>query len=419
MNPHSRASLPTVLSQHAEEAAFQWLLRDMAVRAPHYSLRDLADQDEKVEAHLDGLRIGGEAGWEIVGEELGWEEEGEVFTAAELAYESGDPDRIAKVLDVASGSPELARGVISALAWLPEERAAAHLEALLESDDPVRRRIGVGAAAAHRRDPGRRLAELVASDEPVVRTRALRAAGELGRTDLLSGCHRALQSDDDEVRFWGAWSGTLLGDRDAATRVLYDAARSSGPRAGRAADLLARSMPPERVLAWQRQLAEDDERLRLACRVAGALGNPATVPWLLEMMTVDEVARPAGEAFSMITGADLDLDDLEGDWPEGFEAGPTESPEDDEVAMDPDEDLPWPDPERVKAWWAEHRGAFGAGTRHLLGRPMGTDTLRRALRSGMQRQRAAAALELALSAPGAELFETRARGDRQMKRLGS
>lgn len=409
--------VPTVLSQHAEEAAFQWLLRDMAVRAPHYSLRDLADQDDRVEAHLDGLRIAGDAGWEVVSEELGWEEPGEVFAAAAAAYESGDPAWIEEVLDVASGSVELARGAVSALGWLPEKQAVPHLDDLLESDDPIRRRIGVGAAAAHRHDPGARLAELVASDEPAVRTRALRAAGELGRTDLLSPCRRALQTDDDEVRFWGAWSGTLLGDRDAATRVLYATARAGGRRAERAGDLLARSMPPERVLAWQRQLADDGERLRLGCRVAGALGNPGAVPWLLEVMTVEEVARPAAEAFSMITGVDLDLDDLEGEWPEGFEAGPTGGAADEDVAMDPDEDLPWPDPELVRSWWEENRGGYATGTRYLLGRPMETASLQRALRAGMQRQRGAAALELALSRPGATLFEVRARGDRQAERL--
>lgn len=51
-----------IVSQHAEEAAFLWLLRDRAVYAPHYSLADLSELDDRVEAHLDGLRIAGDAG---------------------------------------------------------------------------------------------------------------------------------------------------------------------------------------------------------------------------------------------------------------------------------------------------------------------------------------------------------------------
>jgi len=57
-------------------------------------------------------------------------------------------------------------------------------------------------------------------------------------------------------------------------------------------------------------------------------------------MTIPELARVAGEAFTMITGVDIAYEDLEGAWPEGFVAGPTEDPEDENVAMDPDEDLP-------------------------------------------------------------------------------
>jgi len=55
--------IESIVSQHAEEAAFLWLLRDLAVAAPHYSLQDLADLDERVEAHIDGLRVAGDPGW--------------------------------------------------------------------------------------------------------------------------------------------------------------------------------------------------------------------------------------------------------------------------------------------------------------------------------------------------------------------
>jgi hypothetical protein len=48
-----------VVSQHAEEAAFLWLLRANATRAPHYALKDLGKLDGRVEAHHDGLRAGG------------------------------------------------------------------------------------------------------------------------------------------------------------------------------------------------------------------------------------------------------------------------------------------------------------------------------------------------------------------------
>ncbi|MCA1685380.1 MAG: hypothetical protein LC745_05240, partial [Planctomycetia bacterium] len=55
-----------LITQHAEDAAFLWLLRDSAARQPHYSLSNLAALDDRIEAHLDGLRVAAEPGWQIV-----------------------------------------------------------------------------------------------------------------------------------------------------------------------------------------------------------------------------------------------------------------------------------------------------------------------------------------------------------------
>jgi len=108
-----------IVSQHAEEAAFLWTMRERAVGAQHYSLRSVARLDERLEAHLDGLRVAGEPGWEICKEALGLEGPGEVFAAAVLAFESGHEDWMTTVLEVATRSPELARGLVSALGWIP------------------------------------------------------------------------------------------------------------------------------------------------------------------------------------------------------------------------------------------------------------------------------------------------------------
>jgi uncharacterized protein (TIGR02270 family) len=107
-----------IITQHAEDAAFLWLLRDSAVHEPHYDLKDLTELDNRVEAHLDGLRIAGDAGWEICKDALIYEEPGEIFTASVLAFTSNDQERIDTVLEAGSNDPELARAIISALGWL-------------------------------------------------------------------------------------------------------------------------------------------------------------------------------------------------------------------------------------------------------------------------------------------------------------
>jgi uncharacterized protein (TIGR02270 family) len=409
--------ITVVIEQHAEDLAFQWMLRDQAVLSPHYALTDVVDLDAKIEAHIDGLRVAGNPGWEICKGKLSWKEPGEVFAAAQLAFESADDGRIEEVLDAGTGSVELSRGIVSALGWLALDDALPHIERLGKSDSPIKRRISIGADALHRRDPGKRLNEGLVSEEGPLRARALKALGESGRPDLLPSCKAAFGAEGEDTRFWAAWSAALLGDPESVD-VLQGIAASGTPCANRACDLAVRRMPLPKALAWQKELVAGEDSRRLAVNAAGALGDPVLVPWLIDVMSTDELARPAGEAFSFITGIDLADEDLEGEWPEGFEAGPTESPDDEDVAMDPDEDLPWPDPDLIMKWWSENQSRFVAGTRYLLGQPIGPESLAKVLRVGKQRQRAAAALELALRIPEEPLFEVRARGDRQRQLLG-
>ena len=413
------ASLPWVLSVHAEEAAFLWGQRYQALGEPHYTLQDLVDLDERIEAHVDGVRVAGPAGWAQVLEELTWHEPGEVFLASVLAFESGVTDRVERILDVGLGDPELARGVKSALGWLPWKTTSEHATRLTERSDSLGRSVGLRAFGLQRLDPGTLLAPALESPDPIVRVAALRTAGEVGRRDLVGPVLERSTSKDQAEMFWAGWAGVLLGDKEAARALFAVASRGDHPYRSRAADLLARSMPLERTLHWFRLLTETDGDRPLACVVARASGSPAVIPWLLEAMSEPELARAAGEAFSSITGADLAYLDLEAETPEGFEAGPTEDPADAAVGLDRDEDLPWPDGDRVAEWWAELRGRLNPESRYLTGHPLDPWACARVLVDGKQRDRAAAALELVLAAPGRPLMEIRARGRDQRRALAA
>ena len=436
--------IPVIIEQHAEEAAFLWLLRDMAVREPHYSLNDLAKLDDRVEAHIDGLRIAGDEGWEICKETFAWEEPGEVFTAAVLAFEKGNDDWIQTVLKAGSESQELSRGIISALGWLPYEQALVHIRKLLDSESADLRRIGIAASAVHRKDPGKALIDVLSDKDILLRVRALRAAGELGRTDLLPLLRNASTAEKNppsppftkggdlgspplekgdvggfmevKCRFWASWSACLLGDADAVS--VLKSFSESPPHREEAVKIAMRRMDISSAHNWRKEFVQNPGAIRLALIGAGVIGDPVLIPWIIDQMTIPELARVAGESFTMITGIDIAYEDLEGEWPEGFEAGPTEEPEDEDVEMDPDEDLPWPEPQLVKDWWNKNKGRFKNGVRYLLGKSISPEHLRQVLGTGLQRQRAAAALELAIMQPGQPLFEIRTPGFRQKKILG-
>lgn len=412
------AVLLNVVIQHAEEAAFLWLLRDRAVPAPHFKLGNLARLDSRVEAHVDGLRVAGEAGWELLVEQLAHEEAGEVFAAAVLALESRDAARIGEVLAVAERVAETGRGFVSALDWVERTQLQGTVRGFLGADSAFLRRLGIAACAVHRVDPGAALVAAIADPDPALRGRALKAAGELGCADLLEALRARLREDADEnCRFWAAWSAVLAGDRGRAVVVLQRAGLRPAPEQFRAIGMAPRVLAADAARDWLKTLSEDPEQVRALITALGVYGDPHYVPWLIRQMAAPPLARLAGEAFSMITGVDLAYQDLEGEWPEGFHAGPTENPEDEDVAMDADEDLPWPDPELVLRWWEDNKARFAAGQRYLCGQPISDAHCREVLRTGYQRQRIAAALELALLRPDAPLFEWRAPAFRQQKLL--
>lgn len=412
-----KQTIPHIIDQHAEEAAFLWLLRDAAVSAPHYSLKDLAELDNRVEAHLDGLRIVGDAGWAACMTALEIGEPGEVFAASVLAFESGDGKRIDRVVSTGLVAPKNFRALVSALGWIDYQRIEGFLANLLAANSGAYRRIGIAVYALHRQDPGVMLQRLIEDDDPLIRARSLRAAGELSRRDLLPVLRAQLQSDDEACRFWATWSSVLLGDH-SALRPLMAFVNFTSTYRQHALGLALRVLDLLSAQNWLKGLWHDQSDQCCVLRGAGICGDPFYIPALIKRMAEPELARVCGEAFSMITGVDLAYQDLEGEWPEGFEAGPTENPEDEDVELDQDEDLPWPEPALVQHWWDANKGRFQNGSRYLLGQPITQEHCAAVLRTGFQRQRIAAAQERVLLQPGTPLFQTSAPGFRQQRLLG-
>lgn len=410
------ASTTSIAEQYAEGAAFLWLQRNAAVREPHYYLKDLAQLDERIEANIDGLRIAGNAGWEICKEALALNEPGEVFAAAVLALEGEDGQRVDEVVQIAINTPENWRALVSATGWISDVDYQRWIPGLLTVNDPIYRRLAIVAGIIRRQDPGLALTAALDDPDPSYQARALRAVGELKRYDLLPVLQQKYQSDDALCRFWAAWSAVLLGDKPAL-EIIKSYATAGSPLLVRALQVMLRVMDVVSASKWLSDFTQSKEVLRQAVQGAGIIGDPLYVPWLIQMMAIPEVARVAGESFTMITGVDLSLKKLEGEWPEGFEAGPTENPEDENVTMDADEDLPWPNPGLIQVWWEKNQQSFQSGTRYLVGKPISIEHCQQVLRMGLQRQRRAAALELAILQKDDPLFNTSAPGFRQQQWL--
>lgn len=409
------------IETYRDEAAFLWTQRRDALDAPHYSPRQFADLDDQLAAQLDGLAEAGDEAWPPCEAALINDCAEDFFVAGVLAL-NGRAAAWSSLVRRAREAPEAAPGLAAALAWVgPNE--ALQAEALMSAEDSLSRRLTLEAYGAHRLDAGERWSVSMRSTNAGERARALRLAGELGRVDGLNAVLELISDEKSEPRFWALWSGVLLGDRGKALAALTGAALRPGTRQMDAFRLAVLALPVEdghRLLVEAESMAG---AARLRVIGAGLSGQLRYVPWLVDQMTQPALARIALEAFCLIVGADVNVDGLEATPPEDLEEGPNEDPEDDDVELPVDVALPWPQVERVRAWWLSHQSRLPALTgqpataRYFLGEPLSELQCLRVLRDGHQRARALAALHLCLLRPGTPLFPVEAPAWRQRRRL--
>ena len=390
-----------ILRQYAEESAVLWGLRSRVARKPDASFKRLVDFDWRLEAHLDGLRTAGKAGCEIALEVLGEGGRGALFAAAATALALSGEKGLIELLPQCKGEKAFVE-MASALAWVSPAWFIENAAKWVMAEDTGG--IALIACSLMRHDPGESLDFAANSGDPFRSARAFRTAGELGRRDMIGSIESALRSENSDVRGWAAWSGARFRSPAAQAALLelvFDMpfGEIAAPMAGRACDA-----PAIRASIARPGLSPDS--LRRAIMLAGHLGDPVTVPLLLDQMQDDIQARQAAEAFSNITGVDLVREHLV--------RPPPETPDDaDLTADDPDTDLAWPDHWKASVWWENHTSSYESGVRYVAGVPARSNAVGGLLNNRRQGFRAIAAVELSVQRPGQPILNVRAPAFRQ------
>lgn len=392
------------------EAAWTWERRAVAVDAPHYTLDDVAGIENRLAALLKGLTTSIDLGWACCEAVLADRGAGEQFTATVIAFGTHDSGRIQTVVEAGLAEPRATRGLISALGWLPDDIARPWIARLLQGKDKNHKYLGIAACSLRRENPGALLNDILARDDcrqhVKLYARALRLVGELRRHDLLPMLQSAIGDPDPAIAFWSTWSSILTGHPPAMNR-LRPFVVAPGPYRTRALDMAFRVLPLAEGRAWISALAQDPANVRAVIAASGALGDPFAVNWLIEKIADPKLTRLAGEAFSTITGVDLNASNLA--LAAQQSPAPPDIADDVDVSFDEDQNLPWPDAAKVALSWRDHGSDFKVGQRYFLGRAPTPDWLKRKIADGTMRQRHAAALTLALGDPRSPFINTRAK----------
>ncbi|MCU7817275.1 MAG: hypothetical protein KZQ81_19325 [Candidatus Thiodiazotropha sp. (ex Rostrolucina anterorostrata)] len=379
------------------DAPYAWFLRDGAEYNPNYRRQQLHQLDERLEAFLQCLIINENLG-ESVLNHIRMHDWGAVFTVATVALVTGNKDAFLKAVEAINKKAQ-SHELSDALRRVPFDTAKPFILDIAHHTNPWVQ-VAVVRAVGHHFDeinPDWLLPHLN-SELPAVPVAALRVIGDKGLTGHAEHVKSLLDHEDDSVRFQAAFSGNLLGIEGAYETIL-PFCFTDNPYMRKALGLVHHLHDISAIKHAIPRIQDSQVSVRIKAYNIAMAGLVEWIPILLEWMKDPEYAPLAGEAFCFITGADLLTDDLIQRDPEVCESH--EAPLAQKRKQDPwtqayEEDLPWPDPEAVTAWWEVNQHRFQPETRYLAGKTLTEDNLCLISEEGTQPQRHQADLVLRL-----------------------
>jgi len=392
-----------IYQEYAENTAFLWLLRSNAVTDPSYNADDIAELEQRIDAQLNGLMTSMEISWPVCEEALIYEEAGEVFTAAVIAFRSNDIEKIKIAVSAGLLDDDTFKGLVSAMGWLPDSIVQLWISKFFSSKDLDHKYLALAACSVRREDPGDMLIKILQRKDCLAQNnlyaRSLRLIGELNRQDCMHYLKPAMESDNDAINFWANWSAILLGNK-AAVNNISDRFSKESVYQEIFIQLAFRVVSIEQGRSWISDLVKNKTQLRAVIKAVGVLGDPHAVNWLITLMKEPVYARLAAEAFTNITGLELEEHQLSSEAPD-YDTEDTiinslEDLNESNIFMDEDENLPWPDVNKVIELWQKYGNNFIVGQLYFMGKTITAELLKSKIINATQRQRRNAALELAL-----------------------
>jgi uncharacterized protein (TIGR02270 family) len=418
-------TIPPLIRRHAEDAAFYWLQHDASAYSPRLNLAGLERFTHLLAAHLEGIEVAGDAGWQpcLVAFQK-WKQTGEAFVCAYTALHHNDPAQLDAVMQEVIARPdELLRAVISALAWVPRARALETITTWSKSESaPVKQVAALRAAALIALDAQASLAQPLAhffsSTDAHVRSAACRSAAVLGQPSATEALLRtALQDPELAVR---AEAAITLG------KHAYTLGQQNTPAAIKVADTLWHAIVAQvdlhnaatgwyhkqslrrlnrwvQHLAWQVPMGNADLAAllafmppRVALRFVAYHGDPAHLPFVVAQMSDAQTARYAGWVWQTITGVDLQTAGMALAESELLDSAPIVT----HARLDADVGMALPNAQAISRYAIT---ALGNGKRYLLGQQLTLAHMLNVLEVAPQALRSIAAMHLHLNHPEANI----------------
>ncbi|MGQ7846627.1 TIGR02270 family protein [Granulosicoccus sp. 3-233] len=392
--------IDNIVYQHAENACallWQW---QRALSEPHYDFNDLCLLENSIDANLDGLTLAGDAATPFIREMHDAGDEGAVFVSAMQALCTDKPCAFMDQVAACQESEQTRYELSLALTWMADQATKPILDNLAEQPGPTSLLLRLSVGLAHRQVPDHLVRSGLSHEDTRVRTAALRAVADLPDQRLRNDLP-AQASHEPRECLQLARALVSQGEHGRGYDLLESLALSETEQASDAVRLVMLGAEPERSRKLLQQLDTLGDRQRDVIRGLGLLGDPGNLDRLLQACINPQLARLAGESISMITGARLSEHDLDRDDEVGMATSLlNDDPTDDNVRLDEDENLPWPDSDRLADWCLSAVRDTSADMPLLCGYQRTAELLQHVLQQGLQRQRSVAADLMKSRQPG-------------------
>lgn len=347
----------SLYEEHIEEASFLYAQRVTLGEDPSISWLDVAEFEDRLEAHLDGLIIGGGLALEICERRAVEGDFGELFAAFSVLCRQGRVEAALGILEQVDGDDtEKVQAAADAFAaelsedWIP--RLTSRITGLEAPSSVVR---SVVRFLGNRRAPVAMELEKVLLRGSNVRREAIWA---LGRTKQ-AAARRILaplsEDTDRDARHAALHALLQLGDWETSKKIANSVSDSSMH------DLVALGCVDVRVESLIAQVEAGSAGAPLV-QAIGMYGCPTSVPSLIAWLERPALVDAAAAALDLITGGGARQEIVqgsrtnEGDVSPGGESDTTAAAK---VSSDP---AHW------RNWWKTHSSSFNSGARYRNGK---------------------------------------------------
>jgi uncharacterized protein (TIGR02270 family) len=416
---NASAPIPDLVDESFDEAMFLWRRWEDELSSPTRNLDEVWSwTEDRLHGALDGIRAAGAGLIDVATAGLLSEEIDRITVSAAVLGSSPAPgacDAIAAALSVAEGDKLTA--IVRGLELLGSNQALRTAAATLAASRPDYAQALCRLKRFRRAAPGDELISAFQSTIPSVQIDAVRAAGYVPSHSAEALIAAALRSADPSVKYAAVESGVCR-EIEQAWAMATRQARQHDAEAGAYLKLLAMlGTPNEHEIVYS---ALPVPELQLdAIWALGHIGTLRAAESCLAGMQYEALARASGEAYSWITGANLERDGLA--VKDALPDVPAFEDDDLDANLVPEPEALWPMPdlEAVRRHWLARRPDFVPDVRHIHGQPVDDDRLLDMIETGPMLRRPDLVLELRARTRGKYDVETRAFRSRQRQMMAA